>query len=205
MAIADINPNVIGAGPVSKADLRAQLTIIETELQAIYDSTPWRRIARYVVANGAPGQTIPLPAGYESYEIELDQVALVNSGTHLGMRYSTNGGVSFISTVGNYNGVYQAFNTAAANANVNAVDAAGYLRLAVSVAPSALISGKIRLPAISGVWTGEWRTFFPLVTSGLATVNDGAFVLTSAANAIQLFPGSGNMSGGIITISGRRV
>ncbi len=160
------------------------------------------------VANNSAGIVFNLPSSYDEFEIRYNAAIPASNAQGWIMVVSNNGGSS-----------YQNSNYGFAGRNVNLSGTGGdfsssgssliHLSGNLGCSSSWPISGSIKLHGLNLAVTGaaaEFRTQFVGSTSGTltSTTGDGFWTGGNSVNAVQIQPGSGNITSGNFYLFGVR-
>lgn len=149
---------------------------------------------------------------YSDYKIVVERIAPANDNVGLSMRSSTNGGISYDATSGDYAhaGHYTIGSAGSAGTNTNITSTAELVLLAgnsVGNAANRNCSGEILIlnPATAAHCQFLWHFVLVNSTGTFVMVNGGGIRLTAAdVDAVQLLFGAGNIASGTIRFYGLR-
>lgn len=190
---ADIDPNVIGSAPVGKEAMRQQLRNIKDSIAALEQQNanttyPWVRLSHQVLAVSAAFVNVAMPPGYNRYRVEYQNLRPVGVPKSMFMRFSTNGGISFITTVGQYDGNTLEWNTSGVTPLL-AHDVSG--AIAFSGIQQHDTSGAFGAFEFTGDRLGCEFSCNYITTGGVRNSRRGWFGLGGSANMLQFFCSGG--------------
>lgn len=158
----------------------------------------WQVIASYTPSSVST-QPIPLPSGFRRYRLTF-QGLTVSANTYLGIQFSTNGGVSYITTASYSNSLL--YNTQTGAAGNTASVSISQLTLSLNTTAGVAAEGTFDIYPGSASLVAMCNGRSSGDSSALSIWYTGQFltVLTvgAAVNQIQLLPGSGTFSGTFI-------
>lgn len=190
-----------------------------------YATGDWRML-KYQIAADAPGSATGglvllsaesgaqasydfatgIDSTYDTYEINFNKLVLSNDGVNLFLRYSIDGGSSFISA--NYAYTEQGLRADAAAANAVSTSAAGIILNSATIgnANQESISGRIivHAPAVGNHVHSDIKSGYLDSGNNLHTLSGiGEYTgATTAINALSIVPSAGTIASGSATIHG---
>lgn len=149
--------------------------------------------------------TFPLSSSYNDYEIRFSGLAVAVNATSLKIQFSTNGGSSYDSSTSDYPNAYHYLSVIGGLGENSANDQTGDNTFlgSLSNASTAGISGTLRIYATqsSQYKLCEWRMVNPRGDGNTIHIYGSTiYQTTSAITDIQISAGSGNFTGGSVTV-----